>query len=434
MTEQLITLETLEVSMLPELQGWKEKQEAIVRENPFIAIVDNKTYEEAKKSRTVLVSARTAIEKQDKLIASKLKDVRTKAGNLSTEVISISLPHEEKQQEEVKRYEAVKETERLEKEKKEKERKEKERKEAIEVSIEGFYSAWKSAIESLIFEGIEAFKASFQENLDKTDVSQFEEFELQFASKVQLLKQQLEDKIQVLTDKEDQRIAAEKLAKEKADFEAEKMAKAKADKAIEDKRIADQKIIDDANAERQQKLDSKEKAIEEKEVSVEKSAFQLKTDIRIKQLTDNGLTFDFRSTYTGLNFFIDILDIKTYDDEKWNDLILKIEEVKSTPIIEEETQVVAKIEVIPVVEEVVEPVELIQVETETTTSEEVQNVFKNLSSRNLFICDYINGRACLKNSNDEIVFSFKLHKGLETLVSLKMALNEFSTLKNQIFN
>lgn len=272
---QTFELETIEVSMLPELQGWKEKQEAIVKENPFVSIVDNKSYEEAKKARTTLVSARTTIEKQDKLIASKLKDVRNKAASLSLELVNITLPHEEKQQEEVKRYESVKEIERVAKEKADQERKD-----LIVSKIDAFYLTSKSVIESMSFDKIEVFKTDFQNELEKTDVAQFEEFELQFASKVQLLKQQLEDKVISLTEKEERRIEAEKLAKEKAEFEAEKAAKAKSDKIIEDKRIADQKVIDDANAKKEAELKAKQKAADEAEA---KRKAELEAEFEAKQ-------------------------------------------------------------------------------------------------------------------------------------------------------
>lgn len=257
---EIITLESVKASMLPELQGWKEKQEAVVKENPFIIITDNKTYEEAKKSRTTYVSARTTIEKQDKLIASKLKVVRDEVSSETKKLVDITLPHEEKQQNEVRRYEAIKEAERVAKEKAEKERKDK-----IEQNIESYYQAWKLAIDSISFKGIETFKISFQEDLDKLDVAQFEEFDLQFASKVQILKQQLEDKIKVLTEKEEQRVASEKLAKEKADFEAEKKAKEEADKKEQEARDKKQKDIELANAKKQQELDAKQKAIDEAE-------------------------------------------------------------------------------------------------------------------------------------------------------------------------
>ena len=47
--KQTFDLATLDPLTLPELQGWKEKQEAIVKENPFIEVVDNATYEDDKK-------------------------------------------------------------------------------------------------------------------------------------------------------------------------------------------------------------------------------------------------------------------------------------------------------------------------------------------------------------------------------------------------
>lgn len=384
--KQQFTLETIEVSMLPELQGWKEKQEAIVKENPFVAITDNKTYEEAKKARTTLLTARTTIEKQDKLIASKLKDVRTKAGKFSDDLIKITLPHEEKQQEEVKRYEAIKEEERL-----EKERLEKVRKDAIQSKIETIYQTEKSKIDNLTFAGIENLQKDFEENLYATDVVEFEEFELQFASKIQLIKQQLSEKINLLNEREAQRIEAErlakvkaeqdakakadaeKLAKEKAEFEAEKKAKDEADEKARLKREAEQKAIDDANAKRQAELDAKQKAIDDAEAKRQAEIAEQKA--------------------------------------------------KETPV--EEIEVVTASDV--------EPKNEVE-EVERTDSQEVQKAFRNLASLDLFICDYINGRACLKNSSDEIVFSFKLQPGLETLISLKMALNQFSSLKNQIFN
>lgn len=274
MTEQLITLEELEVSMLPELQGWKEKQQLIVNENHFIAITDNKSFEEAKKSRTILVSARTTIEKQEKLIASKLKDVRTKVSEATKELIDITLPSEEKQQEEVKRFEAIKETERL-----EKERKDQERKDLILSKIDAIYLAEKSKVDTLTFENIVDMKLDFELNLFQND-EDFEEFDLQFASKVQLLKQQLEDKIKSLTEKENQRVEAEKLAKEKAEFEAQKKAKEEADKKEAEEREAKQKAIDDANEKTRKELEEKQKASDEAEA---KRKADLEAEFEAKQ-------------------------------------------------------------------------------------------------------------------------------------------------------
>ncbi|MBE8727948.1 hypothetical protein [Flavobacterium hungaricum] len=264
---EIISLESVKASMLPELQGWKAKQEAVVEENPFVAITDNKTYEEAKKSRTAYVTARTTIEKQETLIASKLKIVRNEVSTETKNLIDITLPHEEKQQMEVRRYEAAKE-----KEREEKEKAEKERKEAIQNKIETFYQLQKGQIESLLFDKIKSFKVEMNESINNTDVSEFEEFELQFASKVQLLKQQLDDKVKSLTEKEEARLAYEKLAKEKAEFEAQKKAKEESDKKEAKEREEKQKAIDaenkrvaDENAKKQKELDEKQKAIDEAE-------------------------------------------------------------------------------------------------------------------------------------------------------------------------
>ncbi|MGV3698291.1 hypothetical protein [Flavobacterium sp.] len=278
---KLIKLEELEASMFPELQGWKEKQEEIVKANPFVTIVDNKTYEEAKKNRTALVTARTTIEKQDKLIASKLTDIRKKVSVTTKELIDITQPHEDKQQEEVKRYEQIKEQERI-----EKERIDQERKDAIQSKIETIYLTEKAKIDNLQFDGIDAINKDFEDNLFKTDVAQFEEFELQFASKVNLIKQQLAEKSTLLTEKENQRVEAERLAKEKAEFEVEKQAKADADKKEREEREAAQKAIDKANAEKEAELKAKEKELAEKEAQAkakEDAEKQAKADAEAKQ-------------------------------------------------------------------------------------------------------------------------------------------------------
>ncbi|TDO77633.1 hypothetical protein EV143_104400 [Flavobacterium chryseum] len=257
---EIVTLESVKVSMLPELQGWKEKQEAVVTANPFIIITDNKTYEEAKKRRTTYVTARTTVEKQDTLIASKLKNVRDEVKTETKKLVDITLPHEEKQQAEVKKYEAAKEAERL-----EKERIQKELDEAITNRIEQIYQESKSTIDNLQFQDIKKVTAEFEEVLLKTDTEEFGEFEMQFASKINLIKSQLADKTKSLTEKEQQRIEAEKLAKEREEFEAQKKAKEEADNKAKAESEAKQKAIDEANKKRQDDLDARQKAIDEAE-------------------------------------------------------------------------------------------------------------------------------------------------------------------------
>ena len=297
----LIELDSLDANMLPELNGWKETQLQIVKENPFIAIEDNSTYEEAKKNRTALVTARTTIEKQEKLIASKLKSFRNKVADASKELIAITSPHEEKQQEEVRRYEAIKEAERQ-----EKLRLEQERKDKIQSEINEFYNNWKSEISNLKFIDIENTKSVLNEKLEEFDKKDFEEFDMDYAEKRSLLNQFLNEKITDLKEKEEARIEREKLeaerkafekeqaeakkkaekeeAKRQAELEAErKLQEAEADKLRKERNEleAQKRKLAEAEAEKQRQIEAEAKAKEEAKAQKEaqKRLEALKPDV-----------------------------------------------------------------------------------------------------------------------------------------------------------
>ena len=119
-TAEVSIIEKLDANNLPEFNGWIEKQKTLVKDNPFILITDNKTYELACKSRTNLLKGRTELEKQETAIASKVMSFRKQVGFKTKELIEITLPNEEAQQFEVKRWEGIKEAEKAEKERKEK--------------------------------------------------------------------------------------------------------------------------------------------------------------------------------------------------------------------------------------------------------------------------------------------------------------------------
>ena len=260
MKEQTVNLETINVESLPELIGWKEKQEELVKENPFIEIVDNTTFNEAKKRRTALVKGRTAIQAQDKLIASKLKDFRQKVADVSQSLIEITLEHEEKQQAEVKRYEEVKEQARL-----EKERIEKERVEKIKVQIEVVFEEWKTKISNFTFDEIN--EINIVEKLSDIDTSDFEDFVDDFNSKTRILANLFNERKDFLKLKEDQRIENERLAEERKKFEEEQ-------KAIKEKqRIEDEerrKTIEKFQAE----MKAKEIEMHAKELALEKQRIE----------------------------------------------------------------------------------------------------------------------------------------------------------------
>lgn len=208
--EKGLQLEDLKVSNLPELQGWKEKQEKLVADNPYVEIIDNKTYTAACQSRTALLKGRTELEKQDKLIASKVasfrKDVKTETDNL----IAITLPSEEKQQVEVKRYESIKEAE-----KQEKERIERERVEKIKSKIDLFESDSYRIIQETNISNVEYHKTK----LDALANSEFdyEEYDIMFEQAKDRVQASWDAKCTDIQEKEEQRLENERLEKENAE-------------------------------------------------------------------------------------------------------------------------------------------------------------------------------------------------------------------------
>lgn len=209
------SIEKIDSNLLPELQGWKEKQKSILKKNPFVAITDNSSYEKGKKHRTALVTARTDVQKQEKAIVSQLND-RVKSfkktlSDASEELIQITKDAEDKQQEEVKKYEAIKEQE-----KQERERQEEERKERIKGKIAEFYNTWDEKIAALVFEDSKTIQDEFAKVVkDLTDYD-FEEFKVDFYRTKNQLEKKLSDRIDTLKDQEEARKEREKLEKEKA--------------------------------------------------------------------------------------------------------------------------------------------------------------------------------------------------------------------------
>ena len=213
MSENLITLDSLNAKNLPELQGLKDKQLELVKENPFVEIIDNQSYELAKKHRTALVKGRTSLESQDKLIASKLTAFRKEVKSVTDELISITLPHEEKQQEEVKRFEQIKENERL-----ERERLENERIEKIKSTISDFESCCYALISQMTFQNAKETK----ETLDKHFSIDYDaqEFDILYQQAKTRVQSQFDLKHSEVQEKENQRVENERLAREKAEADA----------------------------------------------------------------------------------------------------------------------------------------------------------------------------------------------------------------------
>lgn len=207
--EKGLQLDDLKVSSLPELQGWKEKQEQLVIDNPFVEIVDNKSYEIACKRRTNLLKGRTSLEGQEKTIASKLAAFRKEIGAKTKELIDITEPHEDKQQAEVKRYEAINIAE---KEKEKEARLESERVEKIKSKIESFESDSYKIIQETNIENVELHKSMLDAFVN--DEFDYEEYEIMFEQARLRVQSYWDNKCNEVHEKEQQRLENEKLKQE----------------------------------------------------------------------------------------------------------------------------------------------------------------------------------------------------------------------------
>ena len=267
----IIELDKIDPMTLPELASFKEKSLAVVKENPYVEIVDNPTYELAKKARTNLRSTRTELQKQEKAIKDKLNGFKKRVENVTAELIAISEPHEIKQQTEVTRYEDIKEQERL-----EKQRIEQERVDSIKNRIKSFADLFNSKIESLTFAGIDYFKAEFYEFVNIQNKSSFEEFEVLYDDMLQSVSAHFKSKQSILIEQEQNRLEQIRLTEER------------------EKQLAESKRIAQEMEDARQKFLQEQKEAEEKLVK-EKAEFDIKRlDIRFnlvrkKELAEIGL-------------------------------------------------------------------------------------------------------------------------------------------------
>lgn len=213
MTNELLKLDDLKATNLPELQGFKQKQEELVKECPFVEIIDNASYEIAKNHRTALLKGRTTLEAQDKVIASKLSNFRKDVKTIIDGLVSITLEHETKQQAEVKRFEEIKEKERLERERLDELR--------IKTIKDKISELETSSYEIINNWGVDVLKYAENSVFSGMDTDfDFEEYYILFDQAKERVKKVCEDKIKSITEKENQRIETEKLLKEKAESDA----------------------------------------------------------------------------------------------------------------------------------------------------------------------------------------------------------------------
>jgi hypothetical protein len=190
------------VAQLPELKGKKEEIASVIEANPIVEIVDNATYESAKKSRTAVRSLRTSLESEQKTVKKRIKenvlDVVDKEYDLLVALVKGS---EQLRQEPIDAWEIKKENER-----KEKERLEQARIDDIKTRISDYVASWKEAFGFMVFANIKDVLDDFHESNNTFDKTLLQEFDVLFDREVSTLAELLDSKISTLKEQEQIRI------------------------------------------------------------------------------------------------------------------------------------------------------------------------------------------------------------------------------------
>ncbi len=262
------TLVISDFRKLPEYINARAKQEKLVEDNPFIEIIDSKTLDEAKKRRTALKSGRTELQKGEKLIASKVSDFRKTVKEETSELVGITLPHEEKQQAEINRYD-----EQRKKEREEKARQERERILKHQNAIKAFKDEKTKAINTATVKTIGAIMEDIaQSNID------VEEFEDDFhAAKGEVLIM-AEQKKANLEEAEQLRVQREELENQRKQREAEE-AERKRKREEEEKKLKKKREDEEAKLKAERAELTKRKAeLERKEKEQKKRELKEKME------------------------------------------------------------------------------------------------------------------------------------------------------------
>jgi len=190
------------VAQLPELKGKKEEIASIIEANPIVEIVDNATYESAKKSRTAVKTLRTGLEKEQKDVKKKIKEHVLDVVDSEYDILILGVKaSEQSRQEPIDVWEEKKEQERQ-----EKVRLEQERIDGIKAKINEFKQNWESKIFELVFNNCQSLKEDLAITENEFDRVSLAEFDILFDREVSYLKDLLNSKIQTLTEQEQIRI------------------------------------------------------------------------------------------------------------------------------------------------------------------------------------------------------------------------------------
>lgn len=206
-----ISIENFDINVFEEIQNKKQEQLKIVKDNPYIEIIDKETHDIARNRRTTLVTARTTLEKEQKTVVKKIKEkITTPISNVYDEFISITKPHEEKQQKEVTRWENIKKQEKAEKERLEEARKQKHRD-----NIKAVVNTISEEIKNLDYSASLTYQIKPILNGEEITIESLEEFGTTLLSEIESLKFTLSSRKETLNQQEELRAERERLENER---------------------------------------------------------------------------------------------------------------------------------------------------------------------------------------------------------------------------
>jgi len=195
------------VAQLPELKGKKEEIKSVIEANPIVEIVDNATYESAKKSRTAVRTLRTSLESEQKTVKKRIKENVLDVVDKEYDTLVLGVKSaEQSRQSPIDVWEEKKEQE-----KQEKARLEQERIDGIKTKISDYVASWKEAFGFMVLGSIKEVSENFAESNANFDKTALQEFDVLFDREVSTLTELLENKISTLEEQEKIRIDQENL-------------------------------------------------------------------------------------------------------------------------------------------------------------------------------------------------------------------------------
>ena len=186
------------VAQLPELKGKKEEIKSVIEANPIVEIVDNATYESAKKSRTAVRTLRTSLESEQKTVKKRIKENVLDVVDKEYDTLVLGVKSaEQSRQEPIDAWEEKKEQE-----KQDKLRLEQQRIDGIKTKISDYVASWQEAFSFMVFGSIKEVSENFNESNANFDKTALQEFDVLFDREVSTLTQLLENKISTLEEQE----------------------------------------------------------------------------------------------------------------------------------------------------------------------------------------------------------------------------------------